>query len=200
VVAGAWGGVPCTSCDSHLHCVHQCPFVRLLRRGVASAGSLRRGDAPAAVRSAALHALPALLRHILLSPHPPRTTPSLHRSTAPHPHSDNAASCRLPTHVIDMLRLPRSLHSRHRPTDLSRAEWHTAIFDCTLPRVRRALHTTVLVQQWRGAHAEVRSCWLAAWDRLPRRDRARAEGWKHLSAVVLMMRGGGRRWSVDAAW
>jgi hypothetical protein len=43
--------------------------------------------------------------------------------------------------------------AKHRPTasrelcDLSRAEWHNAIFDCTLPRVRRALHTTVLVQQ-----------------------------------------------------
>jgi hypothetical protein len=66
-----------------------------------------------------------------------------------------------------------------------------------LSRLQR--HTTVLVQQRRGAHAEVRSCWLAAWDRLPRRDRARAEGWKHLPAVLLM-RGGGRRWSVDAAW
>jgi hypothetical protein len=31
-------------------------------------------------------------------------------------------------------------------------------------------------------------------------DKARAEGWKPLPAVVLMMRGGGRRWSVDAAW
>ena len=99
-------------CDSHLHCVHQClPFVRLLRRGVASAGSLRRGDAPAAERSAALHALPALLRSIPLSPQPPRNAPPLHLSTAPHPHTDNAASCRLPTHVIVMLRLPRSLRT-----------------------------------------------------------------------------------------
>ena len=31
-------------------------------------------------------------------------------------------------------------------------------------------------------------------------DRARAEEWKHLSAVLLMRRGGGRRWSVDTAW
>jgi hypothetical protein len=43
--------------------------------------------------------------------------------------------------------------AKHRPTasrelcGLSRAEWHNAIFDCTLPRVRRALHTTVLVRQ-----------------------------------------------------
>ena len=133
-----WGGVPCTSCDSHLHCVHQClPFVRLLRRGVASAGSLRRGDAPAAVRSAALHALPALLRHIPLSPQPPRTAPPLHRSTAPHPHTDNAAKCRLPTHVIVMLRLPRSLRT------------HDTVYACWLPReclirTPRGLYTRTL--------------------------------------------------------
>jgi hypothetical protein len=54
----------------------------------------------------------------------------LHRSTAPHPHTDNAASCRLPTHVIVMLRLPRSLRTHDTvlaPARSVSSEHHAAL-------------------------------------------------------------------------
>jgi hypothetical protein len=70
----------------------------------------------------------------------------LHRSTAPHPHTDNAASCRLPTHVIVMLRLPRSLRTHDTVLAPARvfSEHHGA---CTPAPSEQQVHSKVSLRR-----------------------------------------------------
>jgi hypothetical protein len=108
---GVWGGVPCTSCDSHLPVYTSASpsyafFVVALQAQFLydAVTHLQPCEMPRSMLS---------LNYCVLS-HSARSHRAplhLHRSTAPHPHTDSAASCRLPTHVIVMLRLPRSLRT-----------------------------------------------------------------------------------------